>query len=77
MLSAPSKGIFSSSWLDPLSGLVFPLLAFSVGLLAVFWAADQAVVRWIGLCGQSANARLLWQKVQFTPSDLLMCIIRP
>ena len=47
VLSAPSKGIFSSSWLDPLSGLVFPLLAFSVGLLAVFWAADQAVVRWI------------------------------
>jgi len=47
VLSAPSKGIFSSSWLDPLSGLVFPLLAFSVALLAVFWAADQAVVRWI------------------------------
>jgi two-component sensor histidine kinase len=47
VLSAPSKGVFSSSWLDPLSGLVFPLLAFSVGLLAVFWAADQAVVRWI------------------------------
>lgn len=46
-LSAPSKGIFSSSWLDPLSGLVFPLLAFSVALLAVFWAADQSVVRWI------------------------------
>lgn len=47
VLSAPSKGIFSSSWLDPLSGLVFPLLAFSVALLAVFWAADQSVVRWI------------------------------
>ena len=47
VLSAPPKGIFSSSWLDPLSGLVFPLLAFSVALLAVYWAADQAVVRWI------------------------------
>lgn len=47
VLSAPSKGILSSAWLDPLSGLVFPLLAFSVALLAVFWAADQAVIRWI------------------------------
>ena len=47
VLSAPSRGIFSSAWLDPLSGLVFPLLAFSVALLAVFWAADQSVVRWI------------------------------
>ncbi|MDB5472145.1 MAG: histidine kinase [Caulobacter sp.] len=47
VLSAPSKGILSSDWLDPLSGLVFPLLAFSVALLAVFWAADQSVVRWI------------------------------
>jgi len=47
VLSAPSRGLLSSAWLDPLSGLVFPLLAFSVALVAVFIAADRAVLQWI------------------------------
>ncbi len=47
VLSAPSRGLLSSSWLDPLSGLVFPLLAFTVALAAVFYAADRSVLRWI------------------------------
>ena len=37
----------------------------------------QAVVRCGGLSAQLAIERVLWQKVQFTPSDWLMCTIRP
>jgi two-component sensor histidine kinase len=47
VLSAPARGLLSAAWLDPLSGLVFPLLAFTVALIAVFYAADRAVLRWI------------------------------
>ncbi len=67
VLSAPSKGIFSSDWLDPLSGLVFPLLAFSVALLAVFWAADQSVVRWIIYLQRIAD---IYAKGRFTVRPL-------
>jgi len=47
VLTAPSRGLFSAAWLDPLSGLVFPLLSFTVALAAVLFAADRAVLRWI------------------------------
>ena len=47
ILSAPSRGLFSSAWLNPLSGIVFPLLAFLLALGAVFYATDRGVVRWI------------------------------
>jgi two-component sensor histidine kinase len=47
VLTAPSRGLFSAAWLDPLSGLIFPLLSFSVALGAVMFAADRAVLRWI------------------------------
>ena len=47
ILSAPSRGLFATAWLDPLSGIVFPLIAFAVALLAVFFAAERGVGRWI------------------------------
>lgn len=47
VLSAPSAGLFSATWLDPLSGVVFPLIAFVVALVAVFFAAERGVGRWI------------------------------
>ena len=47
ILSAPSRGLFATAWLDPMSGIVFPLIAFAVALLAVFFAAERGVGRWI------------------------------
>jgi len=47
VLSAPERGIFSWAWLNPLSGIVFPLLAFLLALAAVFYATERGVVRWI------------------------------
>ena len=47
ILSAPERGIFSWAWLNPLSGIVFPLMAFLLALGAVFYATELGVVRWI------------------------------
>ncbi len=47
ILSAPSRGLFATAWLDPMSGIVFPLIAFVVALLAVYIAAEQGVGRWV------------------------------
>ena len=47
VLSAPSAGLFSTDWLDPLSGIVFPLIAFVVALVAVFYATEHGIGRWI------------------------------
>ncbi len=47
ILSAPSRGLFATAWLDPMSGIVFPLIGFVVALLAVFFAAERGVGRWI------------------------------
>lgn len=47
VLSAPERSLFSWAWLNPLSGIIFPLLAFLLALIAVFYATDRGVVRWI------------------------------
>jgi two-component sensor histidine kinase len=47
ILSAPSRGLFATAWLDPMSGIVFPLIGFGVALLAVYIAAERGVGRWI------------------------------
>ncbi|MDP1630984.1 MAG: histidine kinase dimerization/phosphoacceptor domain -containing protein [Caulobacter sp.] len=47
VLSAPSAGLFASAWLDPLSSVVFPLIAFAVALLAALYATERGVGRWI------------------------------
>ena len=47
MLSSPERSLFSWAWLNPLSGIVFPLLAFLLALVAVFYATERGIVRWI------------------------------
>ena len=47
VLSAPSPGLLSWARLNPLTSIAFPLLTFALALLAVSFAADRVVVRWI------------------------------
>jgi two-component sensor histidine kinase len=47
ILSAPSQGVVTWAWLNPVSALVLPLLAFTMALAAVWVVADRGVVRWI------------------------------
>nr|MEA2799393.1 hypothetical protein [Phenylobacterium sp.] len=47
VLSARSPGILSWAWLNPLSGIIFPLLSFLLALVAVSAVTDRVVVRWI------------------------------
>ncbi len=47
VLSAPSPSILSWAWLNPLSGIVFPLLSFLLALVTVSAAAERVVIRWI------------------------------
>ncbi|ALL11964.1 sensor histidine kinase [Caulobacter henricii] len=47
LLSAPSPGLLSWTWINPISRLILPLLAFGLALGAVLYAAERAVIRWI------------------------------
>jgi two-component sensor histidine kinase len=47
VLSAPDRGLASWARLNPLSGLLFPLAAFTLALLAVWVVADRVIVRWL------------------------------
>jgi two-component sensor histidine kinase len=47
VLSARSPGIVSWAWLNPLSGIAFPLLTFALALAAVLIVTDRVVIRWI------------------------------
>jgi two-component sensor histidine kinase len=47
VLSAPSQGWFTWARLNPLSGVVFPLLAFLTALVAVMVVTERVVVRWL------------------------------
>jgi len=47
ILSARSPGLFSWARLNPLTGLVFPLLTFALALVAVAIVTDRVVLRWI------------------------------
>jgi len=47
ILSAPAPGIVSWASLNPISSMLLPLLAFALALLAVFWATEREVIRWI------------------------------
>ena len=47
ILSAPSQGLVSWAWINPISRLILPLLAFVLALGAVLYAAERAVIRWI------------------------------
>jgi two-component sensor histidine kinase len=47
LLSARSPGIISWARLNPLTGVIFPLLTFMLALGAVSMVTDRVVVRWI------------------------------
>ncbi|WP_430423218.1 sensor histidine kinase [Phenylobacterium sp.] len=47
VLSAQSPGILSWARLNPLTGIVFPLLTFVLALIAVTAMAERVVIRWI------------------------------
>jgi two-component sensor histidine kinase len=47
LLSAPSPGLFSWARLNPLTGLILPLLTFALAFAAVSAVAERVVVRWI------------------------------
>ena len=47
VISAPSQGVVSWAWLNPISAVALPLLAFTLALIAVWTVAERGVVRWI------------------------------
>ena len=47
VISAPDRELLSWAWLNPVSALALPLLAFFLALIAVLVAAERSVVRWI------------------------------
>jgi two-component sensor histidine kinase len=55
VLSARSPGILSWAWLNPLTGIVFPLITFGLALLAVSIVTDQVVIRWIAYLQRIAS----------------------
>ncbi|MEW5684726.1 MAG: sensor histidine kinase [Pseudomonadota bacterium] len=68
VLSAQSPGILSWARLNPLSGIVFPLLTFILALLAVSAVTERVVVRWIAylqrIAALYARGRLSVRPVQ-------------
>jgi two-component sensor histidine kinase len=68
VLSARSPGILSWAWLNPLSGIAFPLLTFILALVAVLAVTEQVVVRWIAylqrIAALYARGRLSVRPVQ-------------
>jgi two-component sensor histidine kinase len=47
ILSAPAPRLLSWAWINPISRLLLPLLAFGLGLGAVWFTAERGVIRWI------------------------------
>jgi two-component sensor histidine kinase len=68
VLSARSPGIISWAWLNPLSGIVFPLLTFALALTAVTMVTERVVIRWIAylqrIAALYARGRLTVRPVQ-------------
>jgi two-component sensor histidine kinase len=68
ILSAPSPGLFSWARLNPLTGLILPLLTFALAFAAVSVVAERVVVRWIAylqrIAALYARGRLSVRPVQ-------------
>jgi two-component sensor histidine kinase len=68
VLSAPSPGILSWARLNPLTGIVFPILTFLFAFAAVSAVTDRVVVRWIAylqrIAALYARGRLSVRPVQ-------------
>ena len=63
ILSTPSEGLWSWARLNPLSSLLFPLLAFTVALAAVWVVTERVVVRWLNYLQRIAA---IYAKGRFT-----------
>ena len=55
VLSAQSPGILSWARLNPLSGILFPLMTFGLALAAVLLVADRVMLRWIAYLQRIAS----------------------
>ncbi|MGZ6015594.1 MAG: sensor histidine kinase, partial [Phenylobacterium sp.] len=68
VLSARSPGLISWAWLNPLSGILFPLLTFFLALVAVSAVTERVVIRWIAylqrIAALYARGRLTVRPVQ-------------
>ncbi len=47
LISAPSRDVLAWAWVNPVSAILLPLLAFFLALGGVWIVADRGVVRWI------------------------------
>jgi len=47
VISAPTQGVLSWAWVNPISAVALPLVAFTLALIAVWTVAERGVVRWI------------------------------
>ncbi|QUD90825.1 sensor histidine kinase [Phenylobacterium montanum] len=54
ILSAPAESLFSWAGLNPLSSFMFPLLAFTLALTAVWVVTERVVVRWLAYLNRIA-----------------------
>jgi two-component sensor histidine kinase len=77
VLSARSPSLLSWAWLNPLSGIIFPVLTFILALLAVTAVNERVVIRWIAylqrIAALYARGRLSVRPVQ---SDQMPAEIR-
>ncbi len=55
VISAPTQGVVAWAWLNPISALVLPLLAFVLALGVVWSVTDRGVVRWIAYLRRIAS----------------------
>ena len=55
VISAPTQGVVAWAWLNPISALVLPLLAFVLAVVVVWSVADRGVVRWIAYLRRIAS----------------------
>ena len=55
VLSAPTQGLVSWAWVNPLTALALPLLAFTLALVAVWFVAERGVIRWIAYLQRIAS----------------------
>jgi len=63
ILSTPSQGLWSWARLNPLSSLLFPVLAFTMALAAVWVVTERVVIRWLHYLQRIAD---IYAKGRFT-----------
>ena len=67
VLSAPSVGLIYWARLNPLSAIVYPLLAWLAAWVAVWFAVDQVVIRWLHYLDRIAS---IYARGRFTVRPL-------